>query len=202
MRNEHRASPDRPTLLDQLMPAFEHNEVHDLWLDASPPEVCRALADLTGREIRLLLPLMALRKLPALLAGRATRGDRDLPVLEGLERAGFIRLAEEPGREIVFGVVGRFWKLIGNAPLDTVRDREGFTSFEEPGYAKAAMNFLAHAEGRGTRLITETRITTTDDVAARKFRRYWRVVRPGSGLIRRSWLAAVRRRLGVKADNR
>ena len=185
----------RPTLLEELMPAAEHHEVHDLWVDATPEDAYRALAEVTDREIRLLMPLMALRQLPGLLMRRAARGDSDLPVFEGLEHAGFVRVAEGPGREIVFGVVGRFWKLTANAPLDTVRDRDAFVSFVEPGYAKAAMSFLARAEGRGTRLVTETRITTTGDRAARKFRRYWRVVRPGSGLIRRSWLAAVRRRL-------
>ena len=76
-----------------------------------------------------------------------------------------------------------------------MRDRESFTSFKDPGYAKAVMSFLVRAEGRGSRLITETRIGTTDPAAARSFRRYWRLVRPGSGLIRRSWLAAVHRRI-------
>jgi len=185
----------RPLLLDQVMPAAEHREVHDLWLAADPAAVYRALCAVTGREIRLLAPLMALRSLPALLAGRPLRGGRDLPIFEGLVKAGFARLAEERDREIVFGVVGRFWKLARNAPLETVRDRAGFLAFDEPGYAKAAMSFLVRAEGRGSRLLTETRITTTDATAARQFRRYWRLVRPGSGLIRRSWLAAVRRRL-------
>ena len=118
-----------------------------------------------------------------------------MPIVDGLVRGGFVRLAEVPSREIVFGVVGRFWKLIGNTPITTVGDPESFTSFEEPGYAKAAMSFLVRAEGRGSRLITETRIQTTDAAAARSFSRYWRLVRPGSGLIRRSWLAAVRRRV-------
>jgi hypothetical protein len=30
--------------------------------------------------------------------------------------------------------------------------------------------------------------------AVRAFLRYWRAIRPGSGAIRRSWLAAIRRR--------
>ncbi len=187
----------RPTLLDELMPDPEHREVHDVWLDAAPEDAYRALAAVTAHEIRLLGPLMALRQLPALLAGRAKPGGHDIPVFDGVERAGFVRLAEDPGREIVFGVVGRFWKLTRNAPVGTVVDRQSFTSFAEPGYAKAAMSFLARAEGRGTRLITETRIRATDAGAARSFRRYWRLARPGSGLIRRSWLAAVRRRVGT-----
>lgn len=188
----------RPTLLDELMSEAEHREVHDVWLDTAPADAFRMLAEVTAREIRLLGPLMALRQLPALLAGRAVRGDGAIPVFDGLERAGFVRLAEDPGREIVFGVAGRFWKLTGNAPLQSVRDREDFIGFHEPGYAKAAMSFLARAEGRGTRLVTETRIRATDAGAARSFRRYWRLVRPGSGLIRCSWLAAVRRRVQAR----
>ncbi len=184
----------RPTLLDELMPEAEHHEVHDVWLDAAPEAAYRALAEVTGREIRLLGPLMALRQLPAFVTGRVSRNDDKTPIFETLERAGFARLAEEPRREIVFGVAGRFWKLIRNAPLDRVRDRESFTAFREPGYAKAALSFLVRAEGRGSRLVTETRIQATDPSAGRSFRRYWRLVRPGSGLIRRSWLAAVRRR--------
>ncbi len=186
----------RPTLLEELMPECEHHEVHDLWLDATPEDACRALAEVTGREIRLLLPLMALRSLPALLTGRVDRLDQSLPVFDLLERAGFVRLAEDPGREIVYGVAGRFWKLTRNRPTASVHDRESFVAFSDPGYARAAMSFLVRAEGRGSRLVTETRIQATDAAAARSFRRYWRFVRPGSGLIRRSWLAAVRRRLG------
>ncbi|MCP3959927.1 MAG: molybdopterin-dependent oxidoreductase [bacterium] len=195
----------RPTLLDEVMPqatsrrrranGTQHHELHHLWLDASPAAAYRALGEVTGREIRLLMPLMALRQLPALLTGRARRGDREMPIFEAIERGGFARIAEDPGREMVFGVVGRFWKLTRNTPIETVRDLDGFTSFDRPGSARAAMSFLVRAEGRGCRLITETRIDTTDARAARSFRRYWRIVRPGSGLIRRSWLAAVRRRL-------
>ena len=185
----------RPTLLDRVMPESELHELHHLWLDAAPEEAYWALSELTGREIRLLGPLMALRRLPARLIGRPSGADRETPILEGLVRGGFVQLAEDPGREIVFGVVGRFWKLTGNAPLESVRDRESFTGFDQAGYARAAMSFLVRAEGTGSRLITETRIHTTDPASARSLRRYWRLVRPGSGLIRRSWLAAVRRRL-------
>lgn len=43
-------------------------------------------------------------------------------------------------------------------------------------------------------LSTETRVWLTDARARRRFRAYWLVVRPFSGLVRRSWLAAARRR--------
>jgi hypothetical protein len=38
----------------------------------------------------------------------------------------------------------------------------------------------------------ETRIFTRDAVARRRFRRYWLVIRPGSGLVRRLLLRSIR----------
>ncbi len=186
----------RPTQLDDCMPGWEHTELHDTWLATDPDTAYQALAATTPPEVRLLGPLMALRSLPAVLTGRKIEGSPGRTVFDSLETSGFARIAEEPGREIVYGVVGRFWKLAGNAPLRSVHDRDTFMRFNQPGYAKAAMNFIVRAEGRGTRLITETRIQTTDPASSRSFRRYWRIVKPGSGWIRRSWLAAVRRRVG------
>ena len=52
---------------------------------------------------------------------------------------------------------------------------------------------LEETEG-GTRLVTETRITATDDQSRRRFGRYWLVVRPGSGLIRGEFLRIIARK--------
>ena len=41
---------------------------------------------------------------------------------------------------------------------------------------------------------TETRVWASDNESARKFARYWWTIRLGSGLIRRMWLRAIRRR--------
>ncbi len=189
----------QPTLLDEVMPEFEHTELHDLWLDTDPATAYQTLSATTVREVRLITPLMAVRSLPAFLSGRGMKKGRDTAgkktVFAALESGGFVRLAEKLEREIVYGVIGRFWKLTDNAPLRSVQERDTFITFSEPGYAKAVMSFIVRAEGRGTRILTETRIQTTDAVSSRSFRRYWRLVQPGSGLIRRSWLAAVRRRL-------
>jgi hypothetical protein len=43
-------------------------------------------------------------------------------------------------------------------------------------------------------LVTETRVHVPDPVSRRKFVRYWRVVRPFSGLIRMLVLQAAKRR--------
>jgi hypothetical protein len=75
-------------------------------------------------------------------------------------------------------------------------DPERFREFSEPGWAKAAFNFrVEEVEGR-TVLTTVTRVFCTDEGARRRFRRYWMLIRPGSGAIRVAWLRAIRRRGG------
>ena len=57
------------------------------------------------------------------------------------------------------------------------------------------MNFhIEDAGGSACLVTTETRIVATDPAARRKFGRYWRVIYPGSALIRKMWLRAVRQR--------
>ena len=74
---------------------------------------------------------------------------------------------------------------------------QDFAALTAPGFAKAVMNFRIEDEGGGwTRLTTETRIDATDSATRRRFAAYWRVIYPGSALIRREWLRAIRERAG------
>jgi hypothetical protein len=94
-------------------------------------------------------------------------------------------LAEEPGRELVLGTIGQPWRLRGgNNP------RGDFAALDRPGYAKLAIDWRLE-DGV---LSTETRVFLTDEESRRKFRRYWLLIRPWSGLIRRMWLRAIARR--------
>jgi hypothetical protein len=178
-----------PVPLDEFLPDYEVNEIHSTRVEAPPDTVMAAVRSLTAREVPVLVALMALRSLPRLLRGRR-RPARDGTILEAFLRGGFVVLAERP-HELVVGAVGRFWRASGDVRRVSAGD---FAGFGEPGYAKAAFNM--HAEpspGGGTLLTTETRIQGTDDEARRSFRRYWRVIYPGSAAIRRAWLRAIRR---------
>jgi hypothetical protein len=55
------------------------------------------------------------------------------------------------------------------------------------------MNFSVWPVDSGSELRTETRVLVTDAASRRRFGRYWRLIRPGSALVRRNWLAAKRR---------
>jgi hypothetical protein len=64
------------------------------------------------------------------------------------------------------------------------------------------MNFLVLPDGKGGSLVsTETRIHASDAAARRRFAAYWRVIYPGSALIRRMWLRAIRRRATGSTHN-
>jgi hypothetical protein len=190
-----RSHPNDPqSLLAEILPRYDANEVHDVWVPAPPEVVFQAVKDVTVREVRLLVPLLGAARGAA--APRARSGFRPVgtaPVLGEFLKVGFVDLGERPGAEVATGAVGRFWSLAGNEPVE-VLTREAFVAFAEPGYAKAVTAFLVRPERGGSRVITETRIAGTTPDATRAFIRYWRVIRLGSGAIRRSWLAAIRRR--------
>lgn len=182
-------------LLDDLMPEYEFREVHSIRVAAPPENVLEAARRATPGEMPLALLLFAVRFLPARFAGgRGLLAGKDESLYEHMLGSGFVRLGEEPGREVVAGVVGQMWKVRGGS-APAVRDTRGFVAFGDPGYAKGAMNFSVEPrDGGGTELRTETRVATTDPASRRAFGRYWRLIRLGSGAIRRSWLGAAKRR--------
>ena len=174
--------------LDRLMPDYDVHEVHSTRIRASALEVHRVLFEVTANEVWLFRALMKVRGLGA------RGGDGSRPLLETAQEGGFAVLADEPGREVVLGVMGRFWQLRQRS-IRRIGSPAEFTSFAEPGFARAAMNFLIEPLGGGAcRLTTETRVRATDDGARRAFRAYWTLVHPGSAFIRRMWLRALKRR--------
>jgi len=119
------------------------------------------------------------------------RGAADFP--ERLERFGFTKLREETGHELVFGLAGKFWKAAGG--LRRIADEAAFDAFAEDGCVKAAWNLrVGETDGAATTVSTETRILYFGEAARRKFRAYWALVRPFSGLTRRALLRDIARR--------
>jgi hypothetical protein len=179
-------------LIDEVLPEYDVHEVHSLWVPAVPADAWAAVLAVTARDVRLFRPLMRLRTF-----GRSRRVfDPDRSLLGEMLGVGFMPLGERDGEEVVVGAIGRFWSPFGNRP----RVVDDFAAFDQPGYSKAALNFTVRPEGAGSRITTETRIVGTDAEATKKFRRYWLLIRLGSGAIRRSWLKAIRRRLIRAAD--
>lgn len=164
--------------LDEALPVWHHVERHGLYVEASTDRALAAVHEVSAAEMpagRLLLRLRGLR--PA-QAG---------PLVDAMVAGGFARFGDD-----VLVLVGKPWSVRGG-----LRRVDDFVTFDEPGYAKMAVDFTAVPDGTGTRLATETRVLLTDPASRRRFAAYWLVVRPFSGLVRRSWLAAAKRRAEV-----
>ena len=185
------ASPTRTMILDEFLPKYQFHEFHSTRVHAPPDSVYAAVKQVTAREINLFRILTWIRaprlgKAPeSILAPPA--GD---PVLDVALRSGFQLLADAPSREIVFGVVQGRWRLRTQNPTP-----QDFKDLNRPGYVKIAMNFHVSPDQNGwTTLTTETRVLGTDAQAKRAFGRYWRVIYPGSAIIRVMWLKAIKAR--------
>lgn len=182
------------THLDAWLPDYEFDEHHDLIVQAPLATVRQALGEIDLARIPLVRLLMTLRTLPAFLVSPrrtlATHRKRASPRLGLTALGSFTLLADEPC-EVVLGLTGRFWKLRGEI---LVGDAATFRAAPPAGTARAVMNFLLESESaERTRVSTDTRIHCADAATRRTFGWYWRLIRPGSGLIRIAMLRAVRR---------
>jgi hypothetical protein len=184
-------------LLDDHLPTFDFVARHALTTRASPAAAFAAVrrADLgRGLATRALLLLRALPGLavaPRETARRFLRhGGRRPLTVDALASAGFVILGEDPGREVVLGTIGRFWRASGGMRPFAAAE---FARFDAPGWTKAAWSFRVEPAPDGATVSTETRVLCTDPRSRRTFGRYWRIVRPFSGLIRIEMLRAIRR---------
>lgn len=168
------------SLLDRWLSTYEFAERHQIVCRATPARTWRALHEANLADARLARALIALR------------GMSQSPklTLDALIARGFAVLEEYPEHELVMGIAGRFWTPSGGR---IASDAEAFRGPIPPGTARAAWNFRAEPCADGTTLLhTETRIACADPAARRRFRAYWFVIRPGSGLIRRAILRAIK----------
>jgi len=177
-------------LLDSVFPEFDVAKRHRISIRATQERVFDALVRYDFGESRVTQVLMALRGYGTRL--RRTHAQAPATLRESLARFGFTPLAEAAGEEIVFGLVGQFWRPSGGLRSLTATE---FGEFHEPGFAKAAWNLICRPtdDAGVTELSTETRVLCYGDAARRKFLLYWRVVERFSGLIRWSLLRGVKR---------
>ena len=142
--------------LNAFLPAYDVSEYHHVFVNASPAAAYAAMEQVRLSDSRVVSALLRLRGLGA---SRRT--------LSADIRSRFMLLNEDPGREIVFGIVGQFWRLRGN--LCDV-EAAGFGSFRQTGFAKSAWNFVFTEEAGGTRVSTETRVQCFGAGSRAKFR--------------------------------
>ena len=177
------------TRLDTFSPAWQFREIHSIRIAAPPQRVFEAVTQVRADEIFLFRTLTWIRRggrqLPP---GILNPGDRE-PIIDVATANGFVRLAQEPPRELVVGTA-----VIAPPGTPLPVTARLFQDGVPPGFALATMNFLVRPDGAGSLLTTETRVFASDSTSRRRFAGYWRLIYPGSALIRRMWLRAIERR--------
>jgi hypothetical protein len=179
------AAPDRPRI-DEFLPIRDVSAIYEIRINAPPSVVYQRLLVSDFNEAWVVRLLMTLRS-----GGSAPRNRAPGDLRQRFQGTSFVILAEIPNEELVIGVAGRFWRPDGGRCLDlTAGD---FGGFARAGYAKAAWNFRLRTEShKCTVLSTETRIKCFGRAALWKFRFYWSLVGPFSGLMRKAILKQVK----------
>jgi len=184
------------SLIDDFLPNHDFSARYEIGINAPPPVVYQCLLAADFNEtwvVRLLMTLRTGRRIPR------DRAPGDLR--QRLRGTGFIILTEVPNEEIVIGVAGQFWHPDGGRFLDL--RAEDFVDFCRPGYTKATWNFKLLADSAESMILsTETRIQCFGRAALWKFRLYWSLVGPFSGVIRKAILNQVKKAAESNGDQK
>jgi hypothetical protein len=174
------------TRLDEFAPVYQFSEFHSILVSAPKDQVDAAIRTVRPEEIRFFKTLTLIR-------GIGTLAPEGRPILESFTAKWFLLLADDPGREIVFG---RGADASGRRTLAAAE----FKTSHPPPPIKIVMNFrIEDVDATHCSLTTETRVYAAGPRALRGFATYWRMIYPGSAIIRRMWLRAIKRRAEASA---
>ena len=166
-------------LIDEFLPDYDEVERHSIIIRASGEQVYAAVKELDLSDSTITRWLIRVRGLSF------------SSKLGKLTEQGFIFLGEEPPKELLLGLVGRFWSPWGDLQR---MDADDFRTFTRLGYAKLVWNFaLASLENGTVQLTTETRVLCFGSASRKRFRLYWLLVKPFSGMIRKEALRSIKR---------
>jgi hypothetical protein len=170
-------------------------EVDAVELPVNPDRAWTAVRNLDLARSPIVRALFGLRTVPDRLRGKAVELRFRLEDLKSTpETPGFQLLIDEPPRELAVGAIGKVWHL--SIPFLHVPDEASYKGFHEPDYVKVAWALRVEPLGESrSRAVFELRVEATDAEAWRKFKRYFRVIGPGSHFIRRLLLSQLERDL-------
>jgi hypothetical protein len=175
------------TRLDQVMPAYQCVERHTARVHARPEQVMQAVRQSTLGDMKSLAALVKIRAAALRTPAPDVAARRDERVLEAFSGVGL----DADANELVV-----FWAAnLREMRRPELHTAQQFVAYREEGTVKMAFDFQAQPAGDGWSLLsTETRVLSLDEATSRGMGRYWRLIVPGSGLLRRQWLDGIRRR--------
>jgi hypothetical protein len=190
------SSTDRQKI-DSLLPNFTFNEFHEVRINASPEKIKQVLQVTGVKDIPAARLLMKIRGIADEDVDLRDRASNNLVGSDTVSTPDFNFFAVAPDEWITVMILKSV--IITNnanqpAPPE-ISTLEQFLSFNEYGYVKVAVNFrFISTKNKETILTTETRINGITRRDNRVFGYYWRIIYPGSAIIRRVWLDTIKKK--------
>ena len=168
------SSDDKDVLLDCFIPTYEVVERHHVRVAAPAETTFSAACNMNLQQSAVVRAIFKGREL--ILGGKPESSP--LGLMAQAKAWGWGVLAEDPGREIIFGGATQPW--LAN-PVFRALPPDEFEAFHEPGYVKIAWTLRADPiDATKSVFRTETRVATTDPTSRAKFRGIGRSYRPAS----------------------
>lgn len=162
-------------LIDKYLSSYHFNEHHSIEVNGFVTDIYQTMLQCDFSNSAFIKFLFRLRGM-----------SKEVYSIEHLTKMGFIKLDEEPGREILFGMV------TDDPMFNTCQSNFTAKEFIQNSHGdiiKAAINFTIHDKSNSQHIIaTETRVWCCTKAMKSKFKFYWFFIKPFSQLIRKSML--------------
>src|SRR5688500_12817108 len=89
----------------KFMPVWQYDERHSIEIAAPPAQTLAAVKAVTADEIFLCRALTWIRRGGRRLPESILNAGKDQPLIDVATRSGFVRLVDDPPRELVIGTV-------------------------------------------------------------------------------------------------
>jgi hypothetical protein len=175
------------TRLDQIMPEYQFSERHSARVHARPEQVMQATRQSTFADMKSLVTLLKIRGAVLRQPVHDTAILHNTRILDGVPKPGFFFDGSE-------NEIAMFWAWNARAQRrPDVHTLQEFAANREPGVVKMGLNFKVEEAGDGwCTITTEQRVLAVD--VSRGMASYWRLIAPGSGLLRVQWLEGIKKR--------
>jgi hypothetical protein len=177
------------TRLDDVMPEYQFVERHSARAHARPERVMQAIRESSFGDMTSLATLLKIRAVFVHAPAHDTGSLQSKRILDSFAESGYL-LANSEHEVVMLGA----WNARAQRRPD-VHTLHEFVDYREPGAVKVAFDFTVEEAGQGwSKVSTETRVLAADEATCRGMGRYWRLIAPGSGLLRLQWLDGIKKR--------
>jgi hypothetical protein len=182
--------------IDKFLPDYAFGEFHELSVDVDAGKAKEVFGSTGVKEIPVVHALMKIRGIADDDMKKNYGTTSLVPGSEMISTPDFNFFTVAPDEWLMFMILksSMFGDKSGKPAPPEITSVEQFTSFNDIGYVKVAANFRFIGNGNGrTILSTETRVYGLSQRDSRIFGFYWRMIYPGSAIIRRLWLDIIKK---------